>query len=231
MPHFGRIVLHDEKSREYEYEQRRTVRRRDVRHPMNAAHVDQFYLSGCVGFSGTNMLNTTKAMRSRAAFNRAVHQTFRQTYLKYEDGIRNYHESTVRDPFKGEYPPVDEGSSAIGLMKWWKDLGIIGEYRWTFTFDQFLAALTAQPVLIGTMWYDDMMATNSQGIITSEAQGSGGGHEFLGNGILWSKRLIACEQSWGEKPFNFAPTFYIPFDLAEELIIRQDGDVAVPKFL
>lgn len=231
MPHFGRIVLHDEKSREHEFSQRRTVRRVNVHHLMSAQHVDQFYLSGCVGFSGTNMLNTAKAVNSRRRFEVRTRNINSVRYLTNNDGIRNYHEATVRDPFKGEYPPVDEGSSAIGLMKWWKELGIISEYQWTFTFDQFLAALTAQPVLVGTMWYDDMMWTDPAGIVTSAATGAGGGHEYLANKILWSKKLIGYEQSWGENPEGFSPTFYIPFDLAEELIINQDGDVAVPKFL
>ena len=89
---------------------------------MNAPHVDQFFLSGCVGFSGTNMLNTTAGIRSRRTFNAVVPiGKAGSSYLGNDDGIRSYHEATLRDPYPGQYPPDDEGSSAIGLMKWLRD--------------------------------------------------------------------------------------------------------------
>lgn len=228
----GRRLLHDPKSREYAYSG--TVSHVNVRHAMNAPHVDQFYLSGCVGFSGINLLNTTKASASRLQFNRKVpigHAGL--SYLGNDDGIRSYHEATVRDPFPGEYPPVDEGSSALGLMKWWLSLGVVKGYDWAYSFTAFLAALSKQPVLIGTNWYDDMMSTGSDGIVRSNATGEAGGHEYVGTEIRWDKRLIGCEQSWGENPpeFGKAGRFWIPFDLAEELIIHQQGDVAVPRLL
>lgn len=229
---FGRRLLHDPKSRDYAYTG--TARRRNVRHLMNAPHVDQFYLGGCVGFSGTNLLNCTAAAKSRVRFNRVVQFGKKgRTYLGNDDGIKNYSEATKRDPFPGEYPPVDEGSSAIGLMRWWQNAGVITDYRWTFTFDDFLAALSEQPVLIGSMWYDDMMETEPDGIIRSSASGSGGGHEYLATEIRWDLSLIGCEQSWGENPPGFGKQgrFWVPMDLAEELIIHQEGDVAVPNLL
>lgn len=231
MPNMGRIQLHDPKSREHEFPIRKATRKLDVRHTLSAKHVDQFYLGGCVGFSATNMLNTAMAVRSRKKYNSSLKVNFTNHYLDNNDGIRNYSESTKRDPFSGEYPPSDDGSSAIGIMKFLVEIGIISGYDWTFTFDAFLAALQIQPVLIGTNWYDDMMTTDDKGIVNSTALGDSGGHEYLGNAIKWSKKLIGCEQSWGQNPEGFKPTFYIPFDLAEELIINQQGDVAVPILL
>lgn len=227
----GRIQLHDPKSREHEYPRKRlmSVSKTNVRHAMNAAHVDQFYLSGCVGFSGTNWLNCVASVGPRKSFNQKLHQSFTSHYLSNVDGIENYHEATLNDPFPGQYPPTDDGSSAIGLMKWWKAAGIISGYDWTFTFDQFLAALQRQPVLVGTNWYDDMMSTDAKRTVHSGASGPGGGHEYLANAIDWGRRLVGCEQSWGQHPQGFSPTFFIPFNLAEELIINQQGDVAVPK--
>jgi hypothetical protein len=227
----GRIKLHDPRSRNYKYPVRKAIPKVSVRHRLDARHVDQFYLSGCVGYSGTNSLNTRAARKSREKFNQVIHQRFTAHFLGNKDGTRNYHESTLRDPYDWTYPPKDDGSSALGLMKFWKEIGVISRYDWTFTFDAFLAALQRQPVLVGTVWYDDMMSTDSNGIIHSSASGSGGGHEYLANAILWGKQLIGYEQSWGEHPHGFKPTFYMPFDLAEELIIHQEGDVAVPRFL
>lgn len=228
MTDFGRRINHDPQNREYAFERRVSSSKPTVRHRLDAPHLDQFYTSGCVGFSGGNFLNTRYARRARTLFNRATGANFRSDYLDNNDGLRNYSEATKRDPFDWTYPPDDEGSSALGLMKWWKEIGVISSYRWTFTFDAFLAALQTQPVLIGTNWYDDMMDTDEHGVVHSTAAGSGGGHEYLANAILWSRRLIGCENSWGENVFGKRGTFYIPFDLAEELIINQEGDVAVP---
>lgn len=234
MVDLGRRLFHDPHSREYEYERKRLVGTRvNVRHAMNAPHVDQFYLGACTGFAGTNWLNTTKASRNRQKFNRLQHHNLTLKYLGNNDGIENYHEATVYDQFPGQYPPTDEGSSAIGLMKWWKIAGIVTSYSWTFTFDAFLAALQAQPVLVGTNWYDDMMSTGADGVVNSSASGSGGGHEYLATEIRWDKKLLGYENSWGQHPPNFGINgrFWMPMDLAEELIIGQQGDVAVPGLL
>lgn len=231
----GRIVQHDPRSRDHAFIRGAGRPNRHVRHAMNAPHVDQFYLSGCVGFSGTNMLNTAYAIRSRRKFNAVVAiGNAGSSYLGNKDGIRNYHESTLRDPYPGQYPPDDDGSSAIGLMKWWKQAGIISDYAWTFTFDDFLAALSRQPVLCGTNWYDDMYATGADGIVDSTASGASGGHEYLATEIMPTKKLLGFEQSWGQHPPGFGNRkgrFYMSYDLAEELIIHQQGDVAVPKLL
>lgn len=236
----GRIKLHDPRSREHEYGRKRLVSasKVNVRHAMNAPHVDQFYLGGCVGFSGTNWLNSGMAVRNRRKFNSVYHHNRSSAYLDNNDGIENYSSATLYDPWPGQYPPTDEGSSAIGLMKAWQRYGVITSYSWTFTFDQFLAALQRQPVLVGSNWYDDMMSTDTNGLVTSSASGPGGGHEYLGSEIIWDKRrfgqpVIGYEQSWGENPPHFgkAGRFWMGFDLAEELIINQEGDVAVPTLL
>lgn len=228
MADFGRRVNHDPANREHAHTPRLGSSRRSVSHRLDAPHLDQFYTGGCVGFSGGNFLNTRYARRARTRYNRSTGANFRSNYLDNDDGLHCYSEATQHDPFDWTYPPDDEGSSALGLMKWWKQIGVISEYRWTFTFDAFLAALTTQPVLVGTNWYDDMMDTDERAVVHSSASGDGGGHEYLVNAILWSRRLIGCENSWGEDSFGKRGTFYLPFDLAEELIIGQGGDVAVP---
>ena len=79
-----------------------------------------------------------------------------------------------------------------------------------------------------------MMSTGSDGIIHSAASGSGGGHEYLATEIIPSKRMLGYEQSWGQHPQGFGNgegRFYMSYDLAEQLIIHQQGDVAVPELL
>jgi hypothetical protein len=230
----GRRINHDSKNREHALALS-PDRGVSVRHRMDANHVDQFYLSGCVGFHVCNMLNCRIARKSRGKYNETLHQRFTTHYLNNNDGIENYHESTLYDPFDWTYPPTDEGSSAVGVMKWLKRLDVIRSYSWTFTFEAFLAALQLQPVGVGSNWYDDMMYTDAKGLVTSNLSGEPGGHQYLANAIVWNKlpsrRLIGYEQTWGEHPEGFEPTFYMPWELAEELIIHEQGDVVVPDFL
>jgi len=242
MTDLGRRLLHDPRSREHAYTETAGTLTH-VRHTMNAQHVDQFYLGACVGFSGTNWLNTSKAVNNRRKFSQVRNSRSSIHYRDNNDGIENYHEATVYDGLPGQYPPTDEGSTALGLMKWWKKVGVISQYNWTFTFDAFLAGLTAQPVLVGTNWYDDMMSTGADGIVHSSASGNGGGHEYCATEIipagtqayrrLWKTTHIGYENSWGQHPpdFGINGRFWMPADLAEELIIHQQGDVAVPGLL
>lgn len=233
----GRRKLHDPRSRDYETPHRKATRGVSVRHRLDTDHVDQLYLSGCVGYSGTNLLNTRPAARSRRVFNQRVPiGRGGASYLGNDDGLTNYSESTKRDPFPGQYPPVDEGSSALGLMKYWRELGIITGFDWVISggMDALLATLQHQPVLVGTMWFTDMMSTDDHGRVTSSCDvndPNAGGHEYLANAVLWGQRLIGFEQSWGEQPPGFAPTFYMTFDLTEHLVFGLEGDVAVPRLL
>ena len=227
----GRIQWHDPRSRNYPYPVRNATRGLSVRHRFGAKHVDQFFTGGCVGFSGTNLLNCAAALRSRVEFNRRVlNAPAGRTYLVNDDGLVNYSESTKRDPFDWTYPPTDEGSSAVGLMKYWHEINVISGYDWTYTFDGFLAALQRQPVSVGTNWFPDMFETDAKGLIHTTFAGEPGGHQYIATGLLWEPRLIQFQQSWGENPPGFAPTFYMTWDTAEMLIV-DGGDVAVPRFL
>jgi hypothetical protein len=237
----GRRRRHDPASRRFESPHRRPTAGLSVRHRLGADHVDQFFLGGCVGYSGTNLLNTRPAWRSRRLFNsRVAHGRAGTTYLGNDDGLTNYSESTRRDPIEGTYPPNDTGSSALGLMKYWRHLGVITGYDWIISggMDALLASLQHQPVLVGSYWFDDMMSTGERGVVTSACDQpleDTGGHEYLANAILWPdnprRRLIGFEQSWGEEPEGFAPTFYMGWDLVEHLVFGLAGDVAVPRLL
>jgi hypothetical protein len=232
----GRILLHDDLSRNFPYPLKAPETGVSAIHRMDADHSDQWYTNGCVGFHGNNLLNSRAASKSRREFNWVITEKDRlATFLDHQDGLQNYSGSTEFDPFPWTFPPVDDGSSGLGLMKFWLFLKIIKEYQWTFSFPQFLAALQKQPVGVGTEWYSGMTEPDSKGIAhpTGIIQG---GHQFVASGILWgsrysipSKRKIKFEQSWGEEiPF---PTFYMYWEEIEWLIMQREGDVCVPIFL
>jgi hypothetical protein len=225
----GRRILHDPLSRNHQIVAKAQVGL-SVTHPLKAPNVDQFYLGGCVGFSGTNLQNVGKAVNSRRMFQLKVHNRPRNNYLVNDDGIENYHQATVYDDFEGVYPPTDEGSSALGLMKWWKSSGIIKEYKWIIDggIESVAAAVQQTPVLFGSWWYANMTDPDSKHFVhaTGEQQG---GHEYLCNSIHWntlaSKRYFGFENSWGD-----LPRFYMTWEEAEALL-ADDGDVAVPILL
>jgi hypothetical protein len=227
----GRRLLHDPRSRDYEYPVRRDARQISVRHRMDAPNLDQFYTSGCVGFSGTNLLNCAAAARSRRAYNLLFPDSRPRTvnrYLDNDDALDNYSASTKHDPFDWVFPPNDEGSSALGLMKHWHKAGIISGYSWAFTFEQFLAALQRQPVLVGTNWYEDMNNPLRTGLVFASGP-SVGGHEYLATGIRYDRRWIRFENSWGEN-WGDRGGFYMHFNSVEQLL-AEDGDVAIPRLL
>ncbi|AZS12633.1 peptidase [Mycobacterium phage DrLupo] len=230
----GRRKLHDPRSRNFAYPVTRStvdIGSRSITHRMDSDHLDQFYLGACVGFSGAQLLNCRIAKKSRMVANTKSKRTaFDYGYMNNDDGIEFYSNSTLLDPFDWVYPPTDEGSSALGLMKSWQELGIIRSYRWAFTFDQFLSALGKQPVLVGTNWYSGMsepIRRNGRWLAVPGGTPQGG-HEYLATGILGPSKLIRCEQSWGEG--FYAKTFYITFDNMRWLL-DQGGDVAVPELI
>lgn len=234
----GRVKLHDFRSRSFAYPVKIPEVGLSVLHRLDAPHVDQFYTSGCVGFSGDNFLNTRYAKNSRKAFNKiqealSGNDRYPFEYLDHDDGLVNYSGATVFDPFDWVYPPTDEGSSGLGLAKFWLDLGIIQRYEWTFGFEHFLAALQKQPVSVGTWWYEGMTDPDEKGFahIIGKRQG---GHQYIASGISWgrhtlpSKRKIRFENSWGE---NIAfPSFFMTWEEAEN-VIEDEGDVLVPIVL
>lgn len=223
----GRIQHHDERSRAHAVRGEPIIGC-SVRHRMGAPNLDQFYTSGCVGFSGGNALNCAAAVRSRRVFNRPKALRNKACYLDNNDGLHNYAKATERDPFDWVYPPTDEGSSVLGLMKYWNEIGVITGYEWAFTFDQFLAALQRQPVLVGTNWYEGMSDIGDLPIAKVSGQPQGG-HEYLANQIIWKAQLIGFENSWGEN-WGMKGRFFIRFDDVRDLL-ADGGDVAVPRFL
>ena len=225
----GRIQLHDPRSRGYQYPHTTPATGKSVRHRLGAPNLDQFYTNGCVGFTGGNALNCQIAVRSRMVFNRPNRERTARGYLDNNDGLHNYSAATKNDPFDWIYPPTDQGSSAIGLMKYWKRIGVISAYEWTFTFDAFLAALQQQPVLVGTDWYPETMNhPQPNGLVTVGGKKQGG-HEYLATGMLWDRKWVSFEQPWGEN-FGIGGRFYMHFNDAEALLM-DGGDSCVPKFL
>lgn len=223
----GRVLNHDPQSRAFEHP-RRIVRPVSVLHRLDAWALDQGNLGACTGFAAAQWLNCRISTYNRVAYNRFQYVTGKNLYTNNYDGRTLYSYATWHDPFDWVWLDVDGGSSGLGVAKALKAIGAIQRYEWTFTFNGFLAALQAQPVLVGTAWPDSMFDPDRNGIIhvTGNLDGAGG-HEYLANGINWSRKLIRIRNSWSGQ-WGIRGDAYISFDDMEKLLAAQ-GDCVVPK--
>lgn len=145
--------------------------------------------------------------------------------------IELYSLATELDEFSGEYPPDDEGSSGLGAAKALQKKGYLQSYSNAFSFDALAAGLQTSPSLIGTVWYNSMFDTTSDGHIkVSKRSGIAGGHEYLATqlelGEDGSVAKVWIDNSWGESWGESGRAWVT----AEEMmtLLADEGDVIVP---
>ncbi|URC18184.1 cysteine protease [Mycobacterium phage Zenteno07] len=235
----GRLLLHDPQSRNYEAP-RAAVRPASVLHTLGPV-LNQRDVNGCVGWTGANLLNASKAASARTRYNRAVHpaglgSSRGRAYLGDADGVKLYELATRNDPFRWTYPPTDGGSSGLGLGKALKALGVIEGYDWTFDFGQLIAHAQRQPVALGIIWTDPMNDPDAKGLIhigtdrdVKRAADRNLGHEVTLRGINWPRKLARIRNQWGAS-WGLKGDALIPLDELERLVIDHRGDCMVPRW-
>jgi hypothetical protein len=236
----GRVPEFDVRSREHKVrdfldEMRELVvrRRRDhhYRRALDQGLVpdgsDENESSGCTGFSTVTALRATPF----------------QQRLVNDDGFRFYHGARTRDQWPGEDYP---GSSVLGVMKWAKEHGYIGSYRWcgagsgTVLNDAIEAARYIGPVVNGTIWLNSMMDTRPDGVLEVDwSSGEAGGHAWCTQDALHMKLpghdkadwWVVGEQTWGEGwggiAHGIGGFFFLTYEDYEALL-EHDGEGAVP---
>lgn len=231
----GRTVEHDPASRNFEHPARRVTRKRNVVHTLNAPTLDQGDVGSCEGNTGVEWLNTSAAIANRRAFwtARGRHTN---TYLGEPEAVELYSAATRLDDdgIATQYPPVDGGTSGVGIAKAMQAAGAITGYDWTFSFEAYLAALQERAVMLGTNWYDSMFDPNASGVVTI---GRGdlypvGGHAYLSIALDWTHERIGCQnhwKDWGTRIGGRPGRFWLPFTVAERLLAEQ-GDSLLPRF-
>lgn len=95
-----------------------------------------------------------------------------------------YHPAQHADEWKGCYlgsrcpiekGPQYEGTSTLAGFKMMKQLGLIDEYRWALTFEDFVLGVGYHgPAVIGVDWYDGMWDTDENGFIAPTGDIAGG---------------------------------------------------------
>lgn len=144
---------------------------------------DQGQTSTCVAQTGKGILNT-----SLLSANISYEERSRYDINDFYDGARE----------RDEWPGVDyEGTSGLGLCKYFLDTGLIKEYRWCFGLQDVLLTLSyIGPVGLGIWWYTGMFFPDERGYVLATGSQEGG-HEVELTGIDVSKDEVIFTNSWG----------------------------------
>jgi len=212
-PNPGRVERQDPRSLNYPARTDGVVRSVTHTPPPEKYRLDQGHLGSCTGNAGAQWLNSKPAHKARTA------------YLTEADAVAFYSRATRIDPWPGSYPPEDTGSSGLAVAKAMQEAGKIREYRWAFGLQHTLEALTEQPVMMGTTWYEDMFYPNSDGFVTPTGRESGG-HEFLLFGLNTRAKYVWALNSWSAL-WGLKGRFKMSFATLDALL-QQGADITVP---
>lgn len=177
---------------------------------------DQGRLGSCTGNAGIGCLSTDPFYATLP----------HGTRLDEAAAVDLYSASTVIDGAPGQYPPDDTGSDGLSIAKVLTSRGLISGYQHTFTFTDCLKALSKQPVIIGTNWYDSFFTPKANGEITVDSGATVvGGHEYILDEIDTDNGRVGFTNSWGAS-WGFGGRAYISYALLQRLLAEQ-GDVVV----
>lgn len=139
----------------------------------------------------------------------------------------------------GEYPgasPRYSGTSNLAGAKVAKARGFIDEYRWCFSIDDVMRALSHEgPVVAATSWRSSMWETRPSGLIESVDSSDEGGHCYLLRGLTLKPSLkgesklgpvIRITNSWGPGWGILGEAFIRVEDF--EKLLHAQGDACVP---
>lgn len=134
-----------------------------------------------------------------------------------------YHLATQFDPFQGEWPPDDTGSSGLASAKAAQKLAFGGEYRHVFDGANGVVQQIQEGRVVscGTAWYEGMFTPNAKKIIEPTGKVVGG-HQYAAHGYNAKKGLVGIRCWWG-------PDFrdvWIAHEHLNELLLDQ-GDAHV----
>lgn len=218
----GRQVVHDEQSRRYAFPLAAAPAKptKAVRHRIYGPATTPAQRIGCC-------TGVDQSVKCNAAGNRRT-----GVVLTMADAERLYSRATVIDPWLGEWPPMDTGSSGLAACKAAKEERLIDRYEWLFSgAAQVLSALVGGPgrpgrcVGVGTWWTDDMFHPDPKTLLVTPTGAQAGGHQWTITG--WEPRYDAFEALcwWGPK-FGDNGRFRIRYNDLNRLL-ADDGDAHV----
>jgi hypothetical protein len=210
-PLLGRQKVHDERSRSFamatvtppvDYT---TWRDRSLRIYDPLPNPDQA-VGCCTGVAKCSQLNS--------AGNRRLGRV-----LNMKDAERIYSRNTEIDPWPGQWPPVDTGSSGLASAKTAREFGLAGEYRWLFGgADEVVQnVVDGRVISVGTWWYWDMCTRDSLGRVRVSG-GQAGGHQYVIRGYDKDRDWVLGRCWWG----GFRDFWLTRHDL--DALLRDGGD-------
>ncbi len=178
--------------------------------------LDQGKEGACVGFSWSHELAAYPVQAPN--INNATAQYF-------------YREAQKVDEWPGE---AYSGTSVLAGAKVALWLDYIAEYRWAFSIDEAVRAIShAGPVVLGIPWKDTMYDPRPDGLLDCSGKVIGG-HAILARGLRLRSRLAGVDepvvrfrQSWGaDWGVNRGDCFVRVSDLGD--LLKDGGDCCVP---
>lgn len=205
----GRKVEFDERSRNYPVDLSEVPE--FLQAQVWARHIpvlNQRKTLACTGFATVACLGHTPVFNNNAK------------QLTNKLGLEIYSQATKIDPFPGEYPPDDTGSTVLSAVKSAKSAGLISEYRWCFGISDVLRTLAhIGPVVVGLEWYEGFNHPDRNGYVSMDGSRDGA-HAFVLTGIDPNRKLVRALNSWGPM-WGLAGEFYMSFDDLEHLLRRR----------
>jgi hypothetical protein len=119
-----------------------------------------------------------------------------------------------------------EGSSTLGGAKAGVALGKFKEYRWCFSINDLLLAVShLGTVVVGTNWRRRMFSPDARGLVHYEGV-TDGGHEWLVRGVDLAREEFVARNSWS-RFWGAEGDFRISFrDMG--LAMSEGGDACFP---
>lgn len=184
------------------------------KHWSTPAPFDQGATSQCVAYAGVRYLVSGPVRNLPVNFE-----------ALYRECLRN-------DEWEGE--DVEGGTSVGALFKVLKARGVVSEYRWGFDAETVVDhLLTKGPVVMGTLWSDEMANVGSDGYLTvGNLARARDGHSWCATGA--NRRRRNPDRSWGavRSPNSWGPRwgdggrFWVSFGDLDKLI-KADGEACV----
>lgn len=219
-PGLGRHIQHDPRNRRFPV-LAILPPHKDIRWRRTGSKLNQNDLGACVGYAAAHTLNTYPLRKAISP-----HPTYHN-----QDAIEFYSGGTARDPWEGQYPPEDSGTTGLAVCEELLAREIINRYEWAFGFQQGLSAITLGALMQGTYWTDGMFSPDASGQVHPTG-GDVGGHEYCWLGVEYRSKLSSDQNrswfmnSWGAT-YAKAGYFWMSWKDHEELLAR-DGDLVRP---
>jgi hypothetical protein len=210
----GRHVEHDPRSRQFAYTAT-TATLTSARWARHAPVWNQGNLGSCTGNALVGALSCDP-----------FYPTLPGLTATEELAVAVYSDATRVDPFPGEWPPTDTGSSGLAVAKVAQRRGWISAYQHAFDNNAALTALTRGPVIAGINWYSSFDTPGPDGrVVITRAAYVRGGHEVCLDEVDAARSRVWFTNSWGPS-WGVHGRAWMSFATFARLL-REDGDVTI----